>query len=176
MLDGVIALYCDGGIIGPRNPSPHGGTWAWVAINSAGAPVAAASGILAAPPDGSVGNNLAELVAALEALTLMPDGWAGTLYSDSQNTLGRLGRLPGQAVGWALNGVPADVRAWLQTQLARLGPFPGVLLQGHPTRADLAAGVGSKRGLPVSEWNVWCDEACQREARQYLQGLVGSAP
>lgn len=46
-----------------------------------------------------------------------------------------------------------------------------VLLQGHPTKADLACGIGKKRNLPVSIHNVWCDEACGKAAREFLENL-----
>ncbi len=115
--------------------------------------------------DQPVGNNVAELRAAVEALVVMPGDWRGTLYSDSQVTLGRL------FDGWPLRGVPVDL-AWrtqqLREWLRRFGQVRGVLLQGYPTRADLERGVGKKRGLPVSRWNVLADRMCQERAALYL--------
>ena len=157
----VITLFADGGIIG-RNPSPIGGTWAWVAVDAAGDVVAQASGIIPAPPGGTVSNNLAEFVAVVQALEQMPDGWAGTLASDSAVTLGRL------CQEWKLTGLPWT---WIRRGmlvLQRLGPITPLLLQGHPTRADLARGIGAKRGYPVSIHNVTCDRLCQEAGRAYL--------
>lgn len=157
----IVTLFADGGVIG-RNPSPIGGTWAWVAVDAAGDVVAQASGVLPAPPGSTVSNNFAEFAAAVQALEQMPDGWAGTLASDSAVTLGRL------CSGWTLAGIPL---AWVQrgaAVLQRLGPITPLLLQGHPTRADLARGIGSKRGYPVSIHNVTCDRLCQEAGRAYL--------
>src|SRR5438105_1254682 len=86
----IVALYCDGGLAGPRNPAPEGGTWAWCATGPDGARIAQASGVLDAPPGGAISNNVAEFVAAVLALEAVPAGWHGTLYSDSRVTLRRL--------------------------------------------------------------------------------------
>jgi len=58
-----------------------------------------------------------------------------------------------------------------QEQRARLVHYEQIkfiLLDGRPTKAQLLSGVG-KCGHPVSEHNVWCDEAC-RENGQVLAG------
>jgi ribonuclease HI len=153
----IVALYCDGGLVGPVNPSPDGGTWAWCAVNPFGARIAQASGVIDAPRGGTVSNNVAEFVAAVLALETVPAGWSGTLYSDSLITLNRLFQ------GWTLTNIPPD---WVQrgsAALQRLGNANWVLLQGHPTKAELQAGRG-KKGYPVSEHNVWCDQACRAAA------------
>jgi ribonuclease HI len=165
-------LYTDGGVV-KVNPSPIGGTWAWVLTQDDGEGegiVRCASGlILPAECDGaSVSNNVAELRAALEALEAMPGYWRGTLLSDSQITLGRIFK------GWPLKGVPLDLYRRLHRIQLRLREdlqVEPVLLQGHPTKADLARGIGAKRGYPVSKFNKWCDEACQEQARRALASL-----
>jgi ribonuclease HI len=158
----IVAVYCDGGCI-TRNPSPVGVTWAYCYVNAAGERIASAGGIIPAPPDRPLTNNLAEYAAAIKALEALPARWSGPLYSDSQVTLGRL------CWGWATRGLPPGWIGRAQVALARLGPITPVLLQGHPTKDDLQAGVGAKRGLPVSVHNCWCDEECTRQARAYLQ-------
>ena len=158
----IVAVYSDGGVI-QRNPSPIGGTWAWCAVDKHNTRIAHASGVTPAPYEDTISNNVMEFIAAVRALESLPDGWTGTLYSDSQVTLGRL------CQGWKLTGLPLG---WIQRGSAviqRLGTITPILLQGHPTKADLERGIGAKRGYPVSEHNVWCDQACQAVARQYLE-------
>jgi ribonuclease HI len=162
--------YADGGLIGV-NPSDKGGTWAVRIVDAAGETLLhAASGIIRPKnyPDEadthprvsvrSITNNISELVAVLAALKLMPDGWHGTLYSDSHCTLCRLvNRNPSFA------GVPVEL--YEKTSRARQR-FPGlktVLLNGHPNEEELASGIGS-RGLPTDKWNVACDQECNRLA------------
>lgn len=164
----TVALYADGGVIG-ANPSIIGGTWAWVQVSESGARLAASSGVIT-PAEACmpfVTNNLTELYAILEARESLPYAWSGTVYSDSWVSLQRV------FLGARLKNVPP----WLTERLQRLqrdGWFSGCswqLLDGHPTRAELAAGVG-KRGHPVSKWNVWCDEACGKQARAFLAQQV----
>ena len=54
----------------------------------------------------------------------------------------------------------ARLRKWERIEYVRL--------DGHPTTAQLASGVG-KRGGPVSEHNKWCDRACGEQARKFLE-------
>jgi ribonuclease HI len=157
----IAAIYCDGGVIA-KNPSPYGGTWAWVAVDAAGELVRQDSGTIDAR---GITNNVTEFVAAIYALEAVPQGWSGTLYSDSQVTLGRLFH------GWALGGLGVRLINRGSAVLKRLGKVEPVLLQGHPTKADLEAGIDKKRGLPVSRFNQLCDQECQRLARRYLQQL-----
>lgn len=158
-------LYCDGGIIG-RNPSPYGGTAAWRRLS--GETVMAWNSRIILPEEtktGLVTNNNSELIALLDGIELLPAGWKGTVYSDSRN-----------ALGWVFKGytidsnIPHGLMVRLNQMVARrkTDGLSYVLLQGHPTKADLAAGIGKKRGLPVSEHNVFCDEACQSLARKWL--------
>jgi hypothetical protein len=95
--------------------------------------------------------------------------WQDRFYSDSQVTLGRV------FLDQHLRGVPDPLVNRLRRIQIRLhGDLSRMkyqLLQGHPTRADLASGIGAKRGLPVSRWNAWCDRRCQEEAAGYVAGI-----
>lgn len=157
----ITALYADGGVIG-RNPSPIGGTWAWCHVNAAGERIATGSGVVLPRPSlPLITNNLTEMIALVKGLEALPEGWAGTVYSDSQITIGRV------FWGWKQNNLPAVLLRQCAAAIARIdfANCRAVLLDGHPTQAQLAAGRG-KRGNPVSEHNVWCDKEC---------GRVGSA-
>lgn len=159
----IAAVYADGGVI-QKNPSSIGGTWAHCFVNRTGIRIAERSGIVLASdiPGGLVTNNLTEFYAVAYALQALPNGWSGTLYSDSQITLGRF------FWGWKITGIPLDFVSFAMKAKARLGVVTGVLLDGHPTQAQLAAGIG-KRGNPCSKHNVWCDKACGAQAVKYLQ-------
>jgi hypothetical protein len=61
--------------------------------------------------------------------------------------------------GWLVDGLTT------RQELGRLEP---ILLDGHPTQAQLKAGVG-KRGNPVSRFNAWCDLECQRMAARFRE-------
>lgn len=157
-------LYADGGVIG-RNPSAHGGTWAWCLVSGLDR-VREASGTVTPAEIGLplVTNNLTELLAAVTGLEAMPDGWGGTLYTDSKITLLRVSKTKRQA---KLNGIPDALRARLQAVKDRLGGYKVVLLGGHPSRGELLDGR-RKDGMPVSIHNVHCDSLCGREARLFL--------
>lgn len=160
----ITALYADGGVIG-SNPSPLGGTWAWCQVVG-DERVACASGVILPAEVGlpAITNNLTELYAILEARESLPYAWSGTIYSDSWVSLQRV------FLAAKLNNVPDWLIRRLQS-MQRGGWFSGCswqLLDGHPTKAQLSAGIG-KRGHPVSKWNVWCDQTCQQEARAFQQ-------
>jgi hypothetical protein len=157
-----LDLYTDGGVIGV-NPSPIGGTWAWCLVDVTGKRVQCDSGIIT-PADAQlpgVTNNLTELLAIIKGREALPYAWSGTIHSDSWVSLQRV------FLAAKLKNVPP----WLVTRLHTLqrdGWFSGCswkLLDGHPTKAQLAAGVG-KRGGMVSIHNVFCDAECTRLARQ----------
>lgn len=173
-------VFTDGGVIG-RNPSELGGTWAYIMVPTSptfgihdwpeamqpyatwlkGRCVVRDSGVVAPSDIGLkfVSNNVTELWAAMEALERMPAGWGGNLCTDSGVTQCRLvNKSP------SFRGIPADLRDRFWKARQRAGAFRVTLLSGHPTKAHLAAGIG-KRGTPVSEWNVACDEECNRLAR-----------
>jgi len=156
-------LYCDGGVIG-ANPSTVGGTWAFCIVE-AGVRVFQNQGVIT--PDETlpaITNNLTEMLALVHGLHSLPAGWAGTVYSDSQITLGRA------FDGWKWSKIPDWLHHEYQVERARLDweNIKHVLVQGHPTKAELTAGVGLS-GRPVSEFNVWCDKACGEAGRWYLE-------
>lgn len=160
-MSNIIALYADGGVIGP-NPSAIGGTWAYCLVDANGQRIVERSGILLVDPTVPlVTNNVTELLALVEGFEALPDNWQGTVYSDSWVSLQRC------FLAAKLNNVPR----WLIERLhnvqrsGKLSKAEYCLLDGHPTKAQLAAGVG-KRGQPVSEHNVWCDLACGQQARE----------
>jgi len=164
VLEGDYAAYCDGGVIGP-NPSVRGGTWAFVLVDALTTEDGChhQSGVVTPAEAGvdEVTNNLTELLAAVQALEAVHDGWKGTLYTDSHVTRCRLvNKKPG------MNGIPPALEARMWEQRERLGPLRVVLLDGHPTRAQLASGVG-KRGNPCSKWNKKCDDLCRERAFHY---------
>lgn len=161
------ALYADGGVI-KKNPSTVGGTWAF-RITSAGVVVAEHSGIIT-PADArvpAVTNNLTEMLAlvrGLQALGKTNSKWTGTVYSDSQITLGRAFE------GWKWTGIPSWLMGEYQYARKRLvnwDQIGHVLLSGHPTRDQIEQGIG-KGGRPVSIHNQWCDKACGIAAKNYL--------
>ena len=162
----IGSVYADGGVIG-SNPSEIGGTYAYRLIEENGKEVHyidKAFVLTAHKNGGLVTNNQTEMLAVLSALEQVPDDWAGTLYSDSQVTLGRV------FMGWKWANVPKFMHEKYKALRARLSRFEDIrfiLLDGHPTKAQLLAGKG-KRGRPVSEHNVWCDHACTEAGELYL--------
>jgi ribonuclease HI len=158
----VIDLYTDGGLLS-NNPSLLGGTWAWVQV-SAGCQVASGSGVVTCEEVGSerVTNNFTEMLAIVQGLNSMPNGWRGTLFTDSE--VSRI-RLVFPRAKW--KGIPPSLQQALTDTRERLGDFTVTLLAGHPSRRQLAAG---KRGdLPCSRWNKWCDDECKRLAKAWLE-------
>lgn len=158
------ALYCDGGVI-LKNPSTIGGTWA-VRLVAAGQVVRDASGTItpAEAETTAITNQLAELYSLVRGLEQLPPDWVGVVFSDCECALGRA------FMGWRWSNLPAWLHHRYQAARARLvhwSEIGHVLLDGHPTRAQLAAGIG-KRGHLVSEHNRWCDLACQAEAGRFV--------
>lgn len=158
-------LFVDGGVI-KINPSPIGGTWA-ARLLEAGQVLQESSGVIT-PEEArmpTVSNNLTEMLALVRGLELLPPDWRGTVFSDSQVTLGRA------FMGWNWKNVPRwlyDAFGAQATRLIHWKQINFVLLDGHPTKAQLEAGLG-KRGHPVSEHNVWCDAACGEAARKFFE-------
>lgn len=165
MIDLKNALFADGGVIG-SNPSAIGGTWAWRILRNEQVFQQAAGVITPRQADmPAITNNLTEMLALVRGLQALPISWAGTVYSDSQVTLGRV------FLGWKWKNIPLWLHHEYQQARARLLNWEQtqwVLLQGHPTKAELADGVGS-RGAPVSEHNKWCDMACGLQAAEHLR-------
>jgi ribonuclease HI len=167
----VVAVFADGGVV-RQNPSPIGGTWACCHVDRDEQRIWCASGFILPSEVGGwpVTNNQTEFYALLAGLEALPDGWHGDACSDSQVTLIRFFQRG------ALRGIPDAWRQRMGYTLRRLDPLiRPVLLDGHPTRAQLAEGVG-KRGHRVSEHNVWCDAACGEEGRKlFRQQTAGAA-
>lgn len=163
----MSALFADGGVIG-RNPSEIGGTWAFSLVEN-GARTISRSGVITPQQAGlpAITNNLTEMLAVVSGLESLPVDWRGTIYSDSQITLGRVFQ------GWKWKNIPLWLHRGFQAQRSRLVNWDQItwfLLQGHPTKSELAAGVGS-RGYPVSEFNVWCDLECGRRASEFMKAF-----
>lgn len=162
----IVALYTDGGVV-LRNPSAVGGTWAWTAVDANDERVYRAGGFVSAKPGRLITNNHMEQIALVLALEAMPQGWSGTVCSDSKIALGRVFE------GWAGRNLPNNVAKRTAFAVARLGVIQTVLLQGHPTKLDLERGIGARSGRPVSKHNVWCDKECQRQAKRVLSSMKG---
>jgi ribonuclease HI len=158
----MIDVYCDGGVI-QVNPSPIGGTWAYVIVDQDGVEVRRAFGVVTPAEIGmpAVTNNFTEFFAALQAFYFLPKGWAGRLHTDSNVT--RLRLIYPNA---KMNGIPNPWQELLRYFRSHLGGFNVTLLDGHPTKAQLEKGVG-KRGNPVSKWNVLCDKLCTEAGRAF---------
>lgn len=161
----VVALYADGGVM-KVNPSPYGGMCAWCGVDKDGVRIIERGCVVPALSGKTISNNVTEQMAIVLALEAMPDGWSGTIYSDSRIALGRVaGTFKGT------KGLPPNLIERTRRAHKRMGALTFVLLQGHPTKADLARGTGKKRGLPVSLHNCWCDEECTRQGKAYMSQL-----
>ncbi len=160
----IAGVYADGGVIG-KNPSEIGGTFAYRLVMIDNRCFGTGAVLTPDRTGGSVTNNQTEMLAVLTGLSKVPDDWSGTVYSDSMVTLGRIFH------GWKWQNIPPWMHRIFTAQRARLTRWDGikyVLLDGHPTKAQLATGVG-KRGHPVSIHNVWCDQACREAAEAYMK-------
>lgn len=156
-------LYCDGGVLG-KNPSSHGGTFAWVLVLED--KILSHDYGLVTPADvgiDKITNNLTELLAVLRGLEAMPPLWKGLLFTDSLVTLKRMTN------GNKFTNVPSFLAE--RAKKCREGrKWKGVLLKGHPSKQDLRKGY-TARGRPVSPWNVWCDRKCQEIAQNFFAKL-----
>lgn len=146
-------VFADGGVVG-ANPSPLGGTWAYRVLRDQEIVHEEAGAI--PPKYGPVSNNLSELVAVLRGLEWVRMQGVPAVFVASDSLI-TLRRICSDRAAW--NGIPGLVREWAHEILREVEVCAAVLLDGHPTRAHLAAGVG-KSGRPVSEHNLWCDRAC----------------
>lgn len=149
-------VYCDGGVIG-RNPSTIGGTWAYVVPHTDGT-CTVESGVVTPQEAGLpvITNNYTELFAVVKAMENLPEGWDGTIFTDSNVTVSRIVR---RRKPPKFEGIPADLQLRLAEARKRI-VYDVVLIAGHPTKEELRLGKNHK-GTPVSKWNVIADEACE---------------
>lgn len=163
----MLTLYTDGGVI-QRNPSPFGGTWAWVLVDDDEIQDQG-WGIIAPDIMGVlfVTNNQTELLAVIMGLKSLYKDEIAHICSDSEITLGRLFR------GSPFNNIPKWMINGLYKEKARLEHFSRFtyeLMDGHPTQEQLRSGKG-KKGHTTSKWNVWCDQKCNQLASEYMEKL-----
>lgn len=165
-------LYTDGGVI-KKNPSPYGGTWAFVLTDENGNVVNEMSGLLTNEQNGqAVTNNVTELYAVTRGVILLPDDSLPVhIYTDSRVTQRRVFNRNA-----SLAGVPEWLRLDLncaRTVLKARNSHSwdcSTLLAGHPSLADLKRGWKKNGGL-VSPYNVRCDALCNEEAKRFLASL-----
>lgn len=161
----MLRLYTDGGVI-LKNPSPIGGTFAWVIVINDKV-VDSEVGVIT-PIEmmtDLVTNNQTELLAAIHGLHNIAGMEKDVIvHSDSSTTIGRVFKK------FPFNNIPDWMVMLLKREQKRLEHFRTfryVQLDGHPTKQQLAQGFG-KRGNPVSKWNVLCDQMCNDAAQKYL--------
>lgn len=160
-------LFCDGGVI-TRNPSPYGGTYAWILVDNKGTRINHDNGFFSPESIGKekVSNNASELYAVLQALEFVLKeypNYQGHIWTDSMITWRRLTK------SFKFNGIPDFMR--LQClQIRRNGLWIPKHLGGHPTLKDLAMGYDN-RGLPVSVHNVSCDNMCKKQSAKFLSRM-----
>ncbi|MEI6415740.1 MAG: RNase H family protein [Pseudomonadota bacterium] len=173
----ITKLYADGGVI-QKNPSEIGGTWAWIMVNELDQHVDSSWGTIT-PAEArmpAITNNLTEMLALICGLERLPANFAGTVYSDSKISLGRL------HWGWKWSNIPTWMHRRFTSAITRLDNWDMdriqfIHLDGHPTQEQLASGIG-KCGNPVSAWNVRCDKLCEEAGRDYQrsQSVIGFIP
>lgn len=182
----ICSVYSDGGVIG-SNPSPVGCTWAFCTVGEDGKQIEMKSGVLtpAFLQLGGATNNVSELWALTSAVLSLPLDFCGNVHSDSLISIQRVFHVwLHQATktlrpvkdGVKMNGVPPVLMAQCESAWAHIrtirqcgGKVNPVLLQGHPTAQDLKRGIGAKRGFPVSDFNVACDEECTRVGAEFVK-------
>lgn len=170
------ALFPDGGTIG-TNPSPHGGTWAWVVVDPYRDIRAACESGVVAQDDFTdrpvyLTNNTAELYAAVLGLRSLPGGWEGAIYSDSQTTIRRLEKAR-DGLKNLMAGCPRDLVDATYAAVKHVGQFRCVLLAGHPAKADLLhcqtqmVYRDPATGRLYSRHNHHADKLCGEAARDW---------
>ena len=136
------------------------------------------SGVVLSPETRGVTNNHTEQIAIVRAIEALPHGWTGTIYTDSRTALLRVQsdyqiyNLRYDRKATSEKGLPKNISSRSKAAVRRLGRVVFVLLQGHPDSDELQSGWGRKRDLPVSKWNVWCDDECNRQKEEYFKKLV----
>jgi ribonuclease HI len=164
----VQHLYSDGGCIN-KNPSSIGGMWAWCLVEN-GRRVKHKSGLIETSPSlPLVTNNLTELLAAVLALEEMPNEWAGTIWTDSKVTLYRISKYRKKKRA-SFKGVPEWLKNRVDVLHKRLGAYSTCLVAGHPSIVDLER--GTRKGVPCSIHNVFCDNLCRDEAVKWRKSRL----
>lgn len=113
MLNMIVELYVDGGVIG-TNPSMIGGTFSYKLIYTNGSEYGQAGVITAAEMGSPITNNQTEMLALIAGLEQLPVDFQGTIYSDSNVTLGRA------FIGWKWTNIPLWMHKRYQKVRARL--------------------------------------------------------
>lgn len=164
-----IAVYADGGLC-LSNPSPYGGSWAYVMVDENQKVFREQSGFMTPQqlemPVAT--NNVMELYALVRAILCTSVDASPHFYTDSKVTLLRV------FGGSRLANVPAWLLEATEAAQFLLPCFPGfayTLLQGHPSQIELNGGTGDT-GRPVSIHNARCDELCRTQAN-YWQAKNG---
>jgi hypothetical protein len=152
-----LVAFADGGVI-LKNPSTIGLTWAYVLTTSYhGEKRYERNGYLSVEGSGiggpTVENNFAELLAVVLALESTPA--ITHVYSDSLSAI-RRARSPFNS---KMKGIPDWLIDRAQRVKLRSPDVRFILLGGHPTRKELAAGK-REDGTPVNRFNVECDRLC----------------
>lgn len=170
----MLKLYSDGGVV-KKNPSPIGGTWAYVLVRDDQDIIGFNKGFISPQDmgvDEFVTNNQTELLAMVEGLSHLKHDAIVEICSDSEITLGRMFR------GYALKNIPA----WLvrvmkheQERLIHFKKFTYTLMDGHPTAMEVQRGIG-KKGHITSKYNVLCDDMCNQVAQRYKDVTVEKPP
>lgn len=161
----TLELYVDGGVI-THNPSPFGGTWAFIIVKPDRSIYQSGYGAFRPGVFGldTVTNNQTEMYAMLRGLARLPAQDNSLIFSDSNVTLGRVN------LGWKWSNLPAVFHEMYRLERLRLVNWPNyffTLLDGHPTAAQLESRRG-KRGNPVSVYNKWCDEKCRKAGKMLM--------
>jgi ribonuclease HI len=175
----IKEIYTDGGLMF-SNPSDKGGAWAWVGVDEERRIMIAKCDIVLVN-GGQITNNTTETMAIVKALEAMPNGWSGTIISDSEVALTRLFGTP------RFHGCPPNVRDRLHKAVNRLGKLEKIHVSGHPSIRDLngengycpksGLPLGRKRDkdgnlLPVSKWNKYADELCKTVMAEHSENKV----
>lgn len=150
----VTDVYTDGGLC-EANASPTGGSFAFCFVDAGGARLAGFSGPIVPAAAGvrRITSTLTELIAVLLALEPLPDGWAGTVWTDSTtvNKAIKCGSLP---------ACPEWLGVRLRAARNRLGAVSVEAVGGHPSRKELRIGR-TDAGRVASPHNVWVDGECR---------------
>lgn len=167
----VKKVVCDGGLVAMNK---YGGTWAWTGVNDLNRRIIGESGFVEGPPSKQpdksftrhVTNNHSEQIAIVKALESMPDGWEGTVISDSRIALGRVFNRH----TWSMKNLPPNILERTHAAMTRMGPgIKSLNIQGHPTEDDIRKGWGRHRNLPVLIHNVYVDWECERQREEYFK-------